>query len=276
VVGARAERSRESALCGLRADLVGRDAELTLLGDVHRDAAFGVRAVLLLAPPGVGKSRLVTELCQRTLAAGGTVWRASVSSEHGRYGAVAQLLREAVGPLLSSPDPARLLLDRLGTATPRARLSVEHTLALVSGERLDADPAELRTSWKAMLDAHSCGEPPIWVIEDIHRAPADLRAFLHDAITDAHGARRMIVLTARPSALAPLGEDLLDVVRVVDLAPLDRLSRTTLTGGDGPAEVIAADDDSTLVLFALGRLPAEAVHGCTSTAHRFKTWFPGP
>jgi uncharacterized protein (TIGR03083 family) len=49
-----------------------------------------------------------------------------------------------------------------------------------------------------------------------------------------------------------------------------------LADGDGPAEVIAADDDSTLILFALGRVPAGAVHGCTSAAHRFKAWFPGP
>jgi uncharacterized protein (TIGR03083 family) len=40
-------------------------------------------------------------------------------------------------------------------------------------------------------------------------------------------------------------------------------------------DVISADD-STLVLFALGRAPAEALSGSRTARLKFKAWFPGP
>lgn len=41
------------------------------------------------------------------------------------------------------------------------------------------------------------------------------------------------------------------------------------------AEVISGDD-SSLVLFALGRAPAGAVSGSARARADFKAWFPGP
>jgi uncharacterized protein (TIGR03083 family) len=49
----------------------------------------------------------------------------------------------------------------------------------------------------------------------------------------------------------------------------------SVDGGDSPAEVISGDD-STLTLFALGRVPASAVHGPAPARDAFKAWFPGP
>jgi uncharacterized protein (TIGR03083 family) len=45
--------------------------------------------------------------------------------------------------------------------------------------------------------------------------------------------------------------------------------------GDSPAEVISGDD-STLTLFALGRVPATSVRGPAPARDAFKAWFPGP
>ena len=42
-----------------------------------------------------------------------------------------------------------------------------------------------------------------------------------------------------------------------------------------PTDVITGDD-STLVLFALGRVPADAVGGSAAARQKFKAWFPGP
>jgi hypothetical protein len=50
----------------------------------------------------------------------------------------------------------------------------------------------------------------------------------------------------------------------------------TPANGHGPIDVIAADDDTSLLLFALGRAPAGVVHGSASAAGKFKAWFPGP
>src|SRR5207253_2404981 len=59
VVGIYPERSRERALGGLRAPTVGRDGELQHLG---RAIGKGSRRIVVVAPPGVGKTRLLEEL----------------------------------------------------------------------------------------------------------------------------------------------------------------------------------------------------------------------
>ena len=59
VIGAYAERSRERALGGLRALDDGRDAELANCSRCWDD---GAGRTVVVAPPGVGKTRLLEEL----------------------------------------------------------------------------------------------------------------------------------------------------------------------------------------------------------------------
>src|SRR5260370_793438 len=69
-VGVHAERSREHALGRLRAPTLGREDELRRLG-----ALVGTTArVTIVAPPGVGKTRLLDELA--AAADGAAVLRA--------------------------------------------------------------------------------------------------------------------------------------------------------------------------------------------------------
>ena len=204
---------------------MGRERELAGLEQAQRDAALASEAILLLAPPGAGKSRLVDEFRARAAGRGDTVWTATVGRQAGRYGVVAELLRAALGDLLGTADTTESLLARVGSETARARLSVDHTLALLAGEPLAADPVELWTSWAAMLDAHPGAAAPVWLIEDVHLAPADLRAFLGHAIRHTYRPGRLVVLTARPGRLSLLEDESLATVRVLDLEPLDPAAR---------------------------------------------------
>jgi class 3 adenylate cyclase len=215
VVEPRSVPSREWALRALQSPTVGREEELRLLEQSWSLAANQPQSWLVTAPPGVGKTRLVTEFGARVGWSGSRVWTATVTAGSGSgYDAVAQLMRSALGSLADAPDARDQLVARLarhGYADPRARLSAEHALALVEGRRLEAEPAALHSSWVAVLDI--CGDalaatddapdpgaqPPVWVIEDLHHAGDDLLTWLREALSRPYRRDRMVVLTTRPS-----------------------------------------------------------------------------
>src|SRR5215211_6796643 len=121
-VAVRAEPSRDLAMGALRAPLLGRASELDrLLGELER-AQEEPRLLLVVAPPGVGKTRLVDELAG--LATGVAVSRARLRPDAlAPFDGVAQLLPAAAG-----------LEDRLraaGIASGRARVLCEEALAVL-------------------------------------------------------------------------------------------------------------------------------------------------
>ncbi|MEJ2870895.1 adenylate/guanylate cyclase domain-containing protein [Actinomycetospora sp. OC33-EN08] len=199
----------------------GRDADLARLRAAHH-AARGAARLTVLAPPGVGRTRLVEEFRDH---GDGPVWLVRVRREEPTYAPVAALLT-AAGVV---PDEIGARLARHGHTGARAELSAAHTEALLTGGELAGRPQELWTSWTAVLDAH--GEPggptPVWVLDDVHLAGADLHAFLAHATAAPHRTARLLLTTARPEALAPDGPVLVldplsdeDVVGIVaDRAP---------------------------------------------------------
>ena len=250
IVRPRPIPSREWILEGLTAPTVGRERELATLESAHASADGVVASVLVVAPPGVGKSRLVGEFRRRMAIRGVPVWLARIGKDSGTlYEPIAELLRLALGAAAAVPDPRPLLLERLahsGLTGPRAKVSVEHTLALLAGGRLDAEPDELWRSWTAMLDAHDGPETPVWIIEDVHFAAPDLRAVLVHALREPHRRNRLVVLTARPAIRAGGDDDPFTAagVDILDLEPLSGEATAalveSLTGpGVLPAEVAA-------------------------------------
>ena len=139
-VGPRPQPSREEALGGLRAPMLGRDAELARL----RAALDGVRAgpaahrLLVVAPPGVGKSRLLAEF--GTAAASTAVLRARVRPQAtAPFETIAQLI-VATG---RRDELARALADA-GVAASRAEVVVREVKRLVDGAPSDeVAPADL-------------------------------------------------------------------------------------------------------------------------------------
>ena len=83
VVGPRDEPSRAGLLHGFAAPTLGREQELaSLLGSLTEplEPEHVPTSWLVVAPPGVGKSRLVDELAARARQAGHPVWRATVGA----------------------------------------------------------------------------------------------------------------------------------------------------------------------------------------------------
>ncbi|MDL5160224.1 adenylate/guanylate cyclase domain-containing protein [Actinomycetospora termitidis] len=199
----------------------GRTAELARLQATHR-AARGAERLTVLAPPGVGRSRLVEEFRDRS---DGPVWLVRVRRDEPAYAPVAALLTAAG----VTPDGIEDRLARHGHTGARAEVSARHTAALLTGAELTGSPQELWTSWTAVLDAHDDpgGPTPVWVLDDVHLAGADLHAFLAHASSAPHRPARLLLSTARPEALAPEGDVLVldplpdaDVVAIVaDRAP---------------------------------------------------------
>ena len=96
VVGIYPERSRERALGGLRAPMIGRERELEQLGGEVGD---GSRRIVVVAPPGVGKTRLVEELGEHSAATGAVVLRARLRPDLlSPFEPVGQLVRSVGDP----------------------------------------------------------------------------------------------------------------------------------------------------------------------------------
>jgi len=186
----RPERSRDAAMGSLRAPLLGRDDDFAfLLGELDRSRE-GARRVLVVAPPGVGKTRLVDEVAACTAGVVRARLRPDVLSP---FDPVAQLL-------LSGGASESALEQRLraaGVSEGRARVVVEEALAVLQpGADVVAGDRESRFgAWVDALDALA----DAWIVEDLHWAGADLLAFLAFA-ADAPGTR-LVLATSRPSLL---------------------------------------------------------------------------
>ncbi len=96
VIGAYVERSRERALGGLRAPMIGRDAELRELLALLDD---GAGRTVVVAPPGVGKTRLLEELGTKAAQSGARVFRARLRPDLlSPFEPIGQLVRSVGRP----------------------------------------------------------------------------------------------------------------------------------------------------------------------------------
>ncbi len=198
--------SRETPEDTARSPTLGREDDLAVLDDAYTRAAGTLKHVLIIAPPGVGKTRLVEEFTTRHLDAGEMVWTSRVGTgPDSGYRVIAALLRAALGSSGDSThhsDLATRIAD--GIPEPRDELAARHTTALLVGGTLDGDPEDLYSSWLAVLDRCAGPHPAIWVVEDLHLAGPDLLAFLaHVAATapPAGAAGRLVIVTGRPAVL---------------------------------------------------------------------------
>ncbi len=114
VLGFRSDRSREAAMGGLRAAMLGREHEMA---DLHtaleRTVAGGVERWLIIAPPGVGKSRLLQEVAAHIASVDACVaWRSRTRPDAvSPFEAVATLLADAGA---ADAEHLRRALDEAG------------------------------------------------------------------------------------------------------------------------------------------------------------------
>lgn len=231
VISLRTERSREEALGSLRAPLLGRADELARLEDLLNVVAKRreVGSEVIVAPPGVGKSRLLTEFANRAEQASAHVLRARVRADVlGPAEPVAQLLLSALRTLdgasqEAAPDALRRALTAAGASPARAEVVTTEVLETlwppVVAAATPPDRDARFGAWLEALDALAGQRLTVWLVEDIHWAGGDLLAFLALAGTWPSPGGRVVVSSARPSVL----EHLADGTPVLELPRLPAL-----------------------------------------------------
>jgi class 3 adenylate cyclase len=219
VVGLYPERSRERALGALRAPMLGRDAEVER---VVRAVGRGPRRVVVVAPPGVGKTRLLDAVGAAAEGEGAVVARARLRPDVlAPFEPVGQLVRS-----LAKIDALEARIADAGVEPVRATVVAEALAAVVapgaapaggaaSGEERD----RLFEAWLEGLDALAHGAPAVWLVEDVHWASGDLLLFLHAAGTTDRTAGRLVVASARP-LLLDTAADWCGTSELLDLPPL--------------------------------------------------------
>jgi class 3 adenylate cyclase/tetratricopeptide (TPR) repeat protein len=188
------------------APLVGREDVVQRLASAWRITVDerAPRLLTVVAPAGVGKSRLLRELTG-TLAAEGHILRGRCLSygEGITYWPVAEALRGAAKIEESdSATTARAKLDQLVAGAPDAAL-VGARLAAAIGLSSDAAPQdELFWAIRRCLEHLARQRPTLLVVEDIHWAEPTLLDLLEYVVELADDAALLILCAARPELLA--------------------------------------------------------------------------
>jgi predicted ATPase/class 3 adenylate cyclase len=246
VLRARAVRSRDEAMGGLRAPLLGREDELRRLLDTFERLDGESALVLVVAPPGTGKSRLVDELAHAAPRGTRILHARSRPDALGPYEPIAQLVAGAAGD--SRGDA---LVERLAAqlSSERARAVAEELDALLGADptprdrRGTSDRDASFEAWLEALDALAGGLPDLWILEDVHWASGDTLAFLQHAVRRT-GAQRLVVATARPALLDRLSPDAGSVLELLPLSLSDTAGLVAALIGDAlPAAVVSAIAD---------------------------------
>jgi len=247
---------------------VGRDAELRRLWSAYDDAiaAPGARLAVLLASPGLGKSRLLGEL-ERRAGQRATVLSARCDAAGGAtFAPIADALRAhlRLGDG-SSADALRAALATLPAADDAERARIAAGVgALVAGT--PAAPEETFFAVRRLLAVLAAERPVVLSIDDVHWAEPLLLDLVEHLVQWSAGVPLLIVVAARPelrdlrpSLTVPGGT----VSELVTLGALDagaatRLAAAIAGGAELPAalvgRVLAASEGHPLFLAELVRM----------------------
>jgi DNA-binding CsgD family transcriptional regulator len=248
------------------ARLLERDRELLEIDEALSAALAGSGQVLLLeGSPGVGKTSLVDETCERAAAQGALVLRATAAAleEDLSWGVV----RSALSGELVDPDRRVLLLAGAGGAAAPLFTSAS------SPEGPDAIGTILHGLYWLIADL-SAERPLALVIDDAHWIDAPSGRWLGHLAARVSELPIVLVIAARPAAEAKAFWPTIAAAqstRLLSLEPLSRdATRTLVSGTIEDAEHAVADacfDVTAGNPFLLGELMRH-VHGLPSTRLR--------
>ncbi|MFJ8105827.1 AAA family ATPase [Streptomyces sp. NPDC096132] len=231
-----------------RTALVGREAELALMDRLLEDLAAdtdGRPAVLdVSGETGIGKSRLVHELCARAAAHGATVLRGR-ATEYERH------------------IPFQPFTDALADLDPEVAKSfpaAEEVAPVLSGAPRRADRFGLHRATAALL-THAAEAPLVAVLDDMHWADAASLELLDHLVRHPPRARVLLVVARRErQSPAPLTATLVrgtdtGAVRRTVLGPLRRRDCVDLLTPDltrdEAVRLFAASEGNPLYLLTL-------------------------
>lgn len=209
-------------LSGMRGTLVGRQPELRDLEEAlaRALATKTPQAVTIIGTPGIGKTRLLSELLVRVRERERKVrtLRASARANDPPYGAVRRLLRARFG-VADSADPA-LVMDSVRAQVTdvlgdRRVGDFLHFLGRMMGllfpespfiKAVEEDPEQVDRLSRAVLrgfveDDASKG-PMVLCFEEMHLAEDDTLDLVQYLLETASDAPLLLVVTARPELLS--------------------------------------------------------------------------
>jgi class 3 adenylate cyclase len=187
---------------------VGRAHELALLRETHartlRESA--VQLVTITGEPGVGKTRLVTELRNHVDDLPELVyWRQGRCLPYGEgitYWALAEIVKAHAGIL--ETDDVGEVRDKLEQAAAHVTDAADREWlvarleSLVGGDGGAATREELFTAWRRFVEDVAATHPLVLVVEDLHWADSALVEFLEHLVDYTAGVPLLVVCTARP------------------------------------------------------------------------------
>jgi class 3 adenylate cyclase/tetratricopeptide (TPR) repeat protein len=218
--------------------LVGRELERSLLiAAFERVAKQRVcQLVTLVGEPGVGKTRLCTELLQYVEGWPGLVrWRQGRSLPYGEgiaFWALGEIVKAHCGILESdSPDMAGAKLDDAIPRDEPDRAWLQARLApLVGAGGEPAAQEESFTAWRRFLEGLAAQDTAVLVFEDLHWADDSMLAFLEHLADWSEGVPLLLLCTTRPELFEqhPTWAAGLRNAQTINLAPLSDEETATL------------------------------------------------
>jgi len=171
----------------------GRAKELARLTDSARDGVLTneLRAVLVTAPPGTGKSWLVDGAASRLERAGSRVLRAVCSPARRDVRVIASWLLDLGRDLDGVGELARVAGPAPGAALLRAT-------GLARGGEADVDPAAVGDAMATVLAHAATAQPIVCIVEDLHHASLELLDLLSRLAMRA-GVPGALWCTTRPN-----------------------------------------------------------------------------
>jgi adenylate cyclase len=222
--------------------LVGRAWELTALTGILEQAISGAGAIVgVVGPPGIGKSRIVSELSDIAAHRGVEVFT-TYCEAHAvdiPFHAVARLLRAVFGVTGIDPDTARTRVRaRLDAASPDDLLLLDDLLGIRDPETSapEIDPDARRRRLTNLINTASLARttPTVYVIEDAHWIDDVSDSMLADFVAVTPQTPSLVVITYRPEYRGELTR--LPRSQTIALAPLNDSQTTSLT-----AELLGVD-----------------------------------
>lgn len=185
-------------LLGRPTPFVGRDAELLALAGLYEEclSARAARAVVLVGPAGVGKSRLRVELISRLSAHARPPKTFVGRGAPDRQSAPFSLLLSA----LRASNEGRLAAQSKDLAPLRALLGEDEGARKEMHSNARQIAEEIRRALLGWLEAQCQSSPLLFVVEDLHWADAATVSLLDEALLRLRGAPFLLFGLARPEA----------------------------------------------------------------------------
>lgn len=220
--GERGGAAGGRTLLGKATPCVGRDRELITLEATYTECVQDsvARAVLVTAPPGLGKSRLRAELLKKIADRGEEVTLLEARGESflagSPFGLLGALIKQAAGisdgePLAVAQDKLRLRIERVVPEADRRRVLV--FLAELAGLPYSAlehetlgparnDPVlmgdNLRAAFEDWLLAESHQQPVLLIFENLHAGDPPSVRFVDLALKRLSDRPFLVLGLARP------------------------------------------------------------------------------